>query len=110
MKHRFYRILAVFLLAALILASAAAYAAGDTLTVQPSKHNIEVLGEKVDLEAYNINGYNYFKLRDIIEALGFYVSWDDALQKITVSDRPIIATTVFIMIDPGHGGRDPGAE
>ncbi|MBR2743061.1 MAG: N-acetylmuramoyl-L-alanine amidase [Clostridia bacterium] len=109
MKHGFYRILTVFLLAAFAAAGVAAYAAGDTLTVQPSKHNIEIMGKKADLEAYNINGYNYFKLRDIIDALGFYVAWDDALQKITVSDKPIIATTVFIIIDPGHGGRDPGA-
>ncbi len=109
MKRGLLRILAVLMLAALVFTGITAAADDETLIVRPSKHNIEIMGKKADLEAYNINGYNYFKLRDVVEALGFYVAWDDALQKITVSDRPVSSGSVFIMIDAGHGGTDAGA-
>lgn len=33
-------------------------------------------GKPVNFAAYNINGNNYFKLRDLGEAFGFDVSWD----------------------------------
>lgn len=42
-------------------------------------------GELVDLTAYTINANNYFKLRDLGEALGFNVSWDSALQGVVVA-------------------------
>ena len=32
-------------------------------------------GAPVEIEAYNINGHNYFKLRDIGKAVGFNVYW-----------------------------------
>lgn len=33
-------------------------------------------GAPVEIEAYNINGHNYFKLRDIGKAVGFNVYWN----------------------------------
>lgn len=33
-------------------------------------------GEQIELTAYNIGGNNYFKLRDLGDALGFGVDWD----------------------------------
>ena len=33
-------------------------------------------GAPVEIEAYNINGHNYFKLRDIGKAIGFNVYWN----------------------------------
>ena len=33
-------------------------------------------GVKISPAAYNIDGYNYFKLRDLGKALDFYVGWD----------------------------------
>lgn len=32
-------------------------------------------GAPVEIEAYNINGHNHFKLRDIGKAVGFNVYW-----------------------------------
>lgn len=33
-------------------------------------------GAPIEIEAYNINGHNYFKLRDIGKAVGFNVYWN----------------------------------
>ncbi len=41
-------------------------------------------GQPVDVSAYNINGNNYFKIRDIGELVGFTVGWDDASSTITI--------------------------
>lgn len=35
-------------------------------------------GEEITLEAYNIDGFNYFKLRDLCEAFDIGVTWDNA--------------------------------
>ena len=34
-------------------------------------------GRETQLAAFNIGGYNYFKLRDIAKALDFSVTWDE---------------------------------
>ena len=36
------------------------------------------------MTAYNINGNNYFKLRDIGMALNFDVSWDSNLKGVVI--------------------------
>ncbi len=36
---------------------------------KPSLAKVHVDGEKIGFEAYNIDGYTYFKLRDIAQAL-----------------------------------------
>ena len=41
-------------------------------------------GKEVTLKAYNINGNNYFKLRDLGQAFDFDVSWDGAANCITI--------------------------
>jgi hypothetical protein len=38
----------------------------------------------VTLAAYNINGNNYFKLRDIGETLYFHVSYDEATKTMAI--------------------------
>ena len=40
-----------------------------------SSDTIYVNGQKIEAEVYNINGNNYFKLRDLGKALNFYVGW-----------------------------------
>lgn len=57
----------------------------------PTSSAIYVDGEKVDFEAYNINGNNYFKLRDVAWALSgtdaqFNVTWNDAEGVINLID------------------------
>ena len=55
-----------------------------------STHKITVDGAPVGLTAYNINGNNYFKLRDLAALLNgtqaqFQVGWNDAARTITLT-------------------------
>ncbi|MZT26123.1 hypothetical protein GT642_03995 [Butyricicoccus sp. BIOML-A1] len=42
-------------------------------------------GKPLSLTAYSISGNNYFKLRDLGDALGFSVDWDNATSTVTIS-------------------------
>lgn len=54
-----------------------------------STHKITVDGTPVSLTAYNINGNNYCKLRDLGKVLGFHVGWDDASHTVSIlTDQP----------------------
>ena len=55
-----------------------AYAAG--IVAQPTWQPIFVDGQQVEMEAYNINGNNYVKLRDIGKEVGFNVYWQNGVQ------------------------------
>lgn len=51
-------------------------------------------GQELELDAYNIAGSNYFKLRDIGDAVGFSVAWNDTTQLMQVSTDSLEITTV----------------
>ncbi len=53
-----------------------------------SSSEVYLNGEKITLTAYNIDGSNYFKLRDIAGTLDFEVMWD------AVQNAVIIETTI----------------
>jgi uncharacterized protein YkwD len=55
-------------------------AAAAGIVAQPTWQNIYVDGQQVEMEAYNINGNNYVKLRDIGKEVGFNVYWQDGVQ------------------------------
>lgn len=57
-----------------------ASAAVASITAIPSANPIYLDGQQVQLEAYKINGNNYVKLRDVGEAVGFNVFWDEGVQ------------------------------
>ena len=42
-------------------------------------------GKPLSLTAYSIGGNNYFKLRDLGDALGFTVGWDSNSMTVTIS-------------------------
>ena len=42
-------------------------------------------GKPLSLTAYSISGNNYFTLRDLGDALGFSVDWDNATSTVTIS-------------------------
>ncbi|QNU68166.1 hypothetical protein EHE19_007005 [Ruminiclostridium herbifermentans] len=42
-------------------------------------------GEEIYLEAYNINGNNYFKLKDLANALDFSLVWDGVKKQIIIN-------------------------
>ena len=45
---------------------------------------IEVDGQMLTMKAYNINSYNYFKLRDLADIIGFEVEWNGATKTINI--------------------------
>lgn len=70
----------VYILIGMILAGPTAQAAETYLKAVPSWQNIYLDGQQVQMTAYNINGNNYVKLRDIGKAVGFNVYWLDGVQ------------------------------
>ena len=57
------------------------------LTVKPSTSDVYVDGTQVDIKAYNINGSNYFKLRDLGESTMFNIGWDGARNSILIDTK-----------------------
>ena len=58
-----------------------------TLTASPTPSNVLINGLNVSFDAYNINGNNFFKLRDLAYALNgsqkqFEIDWDAANNRI----------------------------
>ena len=49
---------------------------------------IYVDGVKIEAEVYNINGNNYFKLRDLGKALNFYIGWTLERGVYIETDKP----------------------
>lgn len=64
----------------------------------PTKSTVLVNGKEIGFEAYNINGNNYFKLRDIALSVNgtgsqFEVSWDKAKNAIDLLTKEAYTTT-----------------
>lgn len=79
-----------FLTAGILIGAAlvpAAHASVQQLTATPSDQIVYVDGSQVSMQNYSIGGYNYVKLRDIGEAVGFNVYWDGKAIQIE-SDAP----------------------
>lgn len=51
--------------------------AQESVVATPSSNTIYVNGQKCDLNAYQINGNNYFKIRDLGDVAGFAVAYED---------------------------------
>ena len=81
-KHRVLYLLTGILIGALIFGGIPVLAAGITATV--STHSVTVNGKSVPVTAYNIDGANYFKIRDIASALDVAIQWDEATQTIDI--------------------------
>ena len=45
---------------------------------------VYINGSEVNVEAYNIDGMNYYKLRDIAKAVDFGVAWSEELNSIGI--------------------------
>ena len=67
-----------------ITAGGPAAQAAASLMANPSSQTFYVNEEKVSLEAYEINGSNYVKLRDIGQAAGFSVTYDAAANSVII--------------------------
>ena len=53
--------------------------------VVASPQSVLLDGEPISLTAYNIDGNNYYKLRDLGEALGFAVDYDEATRTMLIA-------------------------
>ncbi len=51
----------------------------------PSNNAIRIDGESASLTAFKIGGDNYFRLRDLGEALDFYVGYSEAMKTVYIS-------------------------
>ena len=72
-----------------ILLNGSVINAASGLIAERSNQSIFVDGQKVELEAYNIVGANYVKLREVGKAVGFNVSYDAATNTVQIdSDAP----------------------
>lgn len=69
----------------LLVCIAAPYASAANITV--SLQNLSVDGVDADCDKYNIDGSNYFKLRDLGDALGFTVDYDADSNTAIVSSK-----------------------
>jgi len=65
------------------------------LNVRNTDSRIYVDGIEVSIKAYNINGNNYFKLRDLGEFIGFGVDWDGANNKILIDTKTVVAKAPY---------------
>ncbi|MNI26735.1 hypothetical protein D3C73_804460 [compost metagenome] len=52
-----------------------------------TKSDLFIDGAVLGATAYNIDGNNYFKLRDIAKAIGFGVTWDDKANMIGIDTK-----------------------
>ncbi len=78
MKRITFSFAAGLLTGAMLFCGTAAYAAG--ILAERSTNRVFMDGHEVQMEAYNIAGSNYVKLRDVGKAVGFNVTWDGAVQ------------------------------
>ncbi|MBQ3378697.1 MAG: hypothetical protein IJG50_02405 [Clostridia bacterium] len=84
-------IISVILSALMVIAPAAlGYGAEAADAVTLTKQGLTVNGQTVQTQAYNINGNNYFKLRDVAAMVGgtssqFDVGYDEANHVVTVT-------------------------
>ena len=84
MKKSLY-LIAGILIGITLFGGSSVLAAG--ITVERSTNRIYVDGQEVSLTAYNINGNNYVKLRDIGEQVGFNVYWDSNTKCVQVESK-----------------------
>ena len=72
-----------------IAVSGPATQAAAGLMASPSSQRFYVNEQRIPLEAYEINGSNYVKLRDIGQAVGFGISYDAGTNTVTIHpDKP----------------------
>ena len=71
-----------------------------------SSASVYLDGSKVNLTAYNIDGYNYFKLRDVGKTMNFGVDWDSVRSTISIDtskEYSIPAALSVHFLDVGQG-------
>lgn len=67
------------------VASSVGFSAHAVIDAVTSSQKVYVDNQEVSIEAYNISGNNYFKLRDLGDALGFSVDYDERSNAVMVN-------------------------
>ena len=106
MRRSFLSVLAGMLIGATMLGGGA-YAAASGILAERSPHPVTVNGQPVEIEAYLIEGHNYYQLQDLGELLGFDVVWDRATGtvRITTPDAPAAESSAGTVLLPSDGSR-----
>jgi len=58
-------------------------------TPQPTSSSVSLDNRQLSLTAFNIDGNNYFRLRDIGKEINFGVDWDAATNSIAINTSKI---------------------
>jgi hypothetical protein len=58
--------------------------ATENKTANPTTAKIYLDGKEVSFTAYEINGNNFFRLRDIMKTFDVFVGWDEKTSTITL--------------------------
>lgn len=90
--------LVCFTTAAIMALGTAIPAMATGVTATPNDASVAVNGNSIAIGAYNIGGYNYFKLRDVAAALNgtganFEVGYDSAAKSIALSSKTAYSAT-----------------
>lgn len=75
------------------IASSLGFSAHAVIDAMVSTQKVYVNNQEVDLEAYSIDGYNYYKLRDLGEAVGFSVDYDEGSDSVMINTEEKSDTT-----------------
>ena len=62
--------------------------------IKLSNHNVFVNGVRHSFTVYTIDGYNYFKLRELGQTIGFNVDFDEENNNITIDSKAIKARSL----------------
>ena len=91
-----------FLVGSILFGGGAACAAG--IYAERSTQRVFIDGHLAELEAYLIEGHNYLQLREVAEAVGFNVYWNEQTRTVQIeSDRPYTGTAP----EESHAEIDP---
>jgi GH35 family endo-1,4-beta-xylanase len=69
---------------------------GATQIATPSTASVYINGTISTLRAYNIGGNNFFMLRDLGDALGFLVDWDEGQNAVLISTSAPTETRTIV--------------
>ena len=89
MKFRHKEFIIGIILGGIIFGSISIFA-NEVFNVSVNPFKITVNGNEKAIEGYNINGYSYFKLRDIGEQVGFSVDFNDNTIVIETNDNDLL--------------------
>ena len=99
MRNQITMLLSGLFLGAILFGQTAAHASG--LIATPSTHHVTVDGQAATIAAYNINGNNYVKLRDIAALVDFGVIWNSATRSVEIhTDAPYTPETTEVAGSP----------